>query len=176
MRTRSLQRLRGITFRLLAGCLIVLCTVVSAGLAQDQAEKATGELKIEGTHIARLVLRGDDNHTEDWTDLSGSINLPVGTYRVQRLELRDNCMCQPQSLTELGQITVSEDKPAGLKAGGPLRQTIDVRRQGRVLVLSYRLLGIGGETYATSRLSDRRPTFTVYKGDKALASGAFEYG
>jgi hypothetical protein len=72
-------------------------------------------------------------------------------------------------------ITVDANKPAVLKIGGPLKQSVKVKRQGGVLVLSYELVGLGGETY-TSRKRTSTPTFAVYKGDDALASGSFEYG
>jgi hypothetical protein len=171
---RSLQVPRRIACPLLAGCLIVLSTVVSIGLAQERAEPAQGELKIEGTHIARLVLRRADGHIEEWSNLSASINLPVGGYRVQQLVLRGNYTCHSQGLTALGQIKVTENEPAVLKAGGPLRQIIEVDRRGRTLVLNYRLRGVGDEEYTP--LPAGRAAFAVYQGDKAIASGAFEYG
>lgn len=163
-------------YRLFVCCLVVLGTVASVGLAQDQVGPTQGQLRIEGTHIAHLVLRRDDDHTEEWSNLSGSIALPVGTYSIQQLSLRGDYTCQAQSLTALGQIEVSRDKPAVLKAGGPLRQKVEVRRHGRMLVLDYRLLGIGGEMYGPPPVPDRRGTFTVYRGDRAVANGAFEYG
>lgn len=160
---------RGLVRCLPAGCLMVLVAFASVGAAQDR-----GELTIEGTHITRLVLcHSSDNHIEKWSNLEGSIRLPVGTYSVQQLELRGGCNWQGSGLAK---IEVGKDKPAVLKAGGPLRQTIDVTRQGRTLVLNYRLLGIGGEQYTSPKQPDKRATFTVYRGDKAIATGAFEYG
>jgi len=72
-------------------------------------------------------------------------------------------------------IDVGEDKPAVLKVGAPLKQILKAERQGRVLTLDYQLLGIGGENYVRDD-RDNPPTFTVYKGDKKIASGTFEYG
>lgn len=167
---------RRTAFPSLVGGLIVLGTLVSVGLAQDRTEPARGELKIEGTHIARLVLRRDDGHSEEWSNLSGSINLPVGTYGLGQLTLRGDYTCQPQGLTAMGPIKVTEDKPAILKAGGPLQQTIKVKRQGRTLVIDYHLQGIGGEEYTAPRRMDNRATFTAYRGDKTIAAGNFEYG
>jgi len=154
---------------LLAGVLIVLATLVSVGAAADR-----GELKIEGTHIARLVLRRDDGHTEKWSDLGRSVSLPVGTYSVQELKLRGDCPVQSPAI--LGHIEVTKNKPAMLKAGGPLRQKVEVKRQGRTLVLSYRLLGIGDEAYGPPGSPDKRASFTVYRGEKVIATDAFEYG
>ena len=72
-------------------------------------------------------------------------------------------------------VEVDEDKPAVLKVGAPLKQIVKATRQGRVLALDYKLSGIGGETYVRDDRS-KPPTFTVYKGDKKIASGTFEYG
>ncbi len=173
---RSLPTPRRTAYRLLVYCLMVLGSAASVGLAQDQVEPAQGELKIEGTHITRLVLRSNDGHTQEWSNLSGSITLPVGGYRVLQFELNGSYACQPQSFAGLGAITVTQDKPAVLKAGGPLRQIVKVNPQGRTLVMSYGLLGIGDEKHAPPTTADRRATFTVYKGEAAIATGTFEYG
>ncbi len=158
---------------LVAAVFLALSVAVPVGQAQDSAEPK-GELKIEGTHIARLLLECDDGHTEEWSRLSGSIKLPVGTYQVRQLRLRDDYTCQPQSLAKLGPIEISTDAPAVLKAGGPLQQSIGITRRGTLLVLSYGLRGIGGEQYTPH--SAAKAKFTVYLGDEPIASGAFEYG
>jgi len=72
-------------------------------------------------------------------------------------------------------VRVAEDKPAVLKVGAPLEQTVKVKRQGRILMLDYELVGAGGEKY-TSPDRSKPPTFTVYKGDKEIASDKFEFG
>jgi hypothetical protein len=131
-------------------------------------------LRIEGTRIARLVLERDDGHTEEWSNPGGSIKLPVGAYQVRQLTLDDGYSCQSQSLTKLGPIEISADAPAVLTAGGPLEQSIGVNRRGRILALSYNLHGVGGEAYVPQSVAKAR--FTVYRGNKAIATGDFEYG
>jgi hypothetical protein len=165
---------RRIVLSCLVGSLVVLSLTVSIGMAQDQTEPARGQLKIEGTHIARLLLQRDDGHTEEWSNLSGTIELPVGTYQVKQLSLQDGYTCQAGSLTKLGPIEISADAPTVLRAGGPLQQSIGVNRRGRMLILNYRLHGIGGEEYAPH--SGAHAKFTVYRGTTAIAAGAFEYG
>jgi len=156
-------------------CLVVVPGWWQAGAARGQ-DPARGELRIEGTHITKLVLEGGDApHTEELTDPNASLTLPVGAYRVQLIELQGGYICPAQSLIGLERIAVMEDTPEVLKVGGPLRQEVTVNRQGRVLVLNYRLLGIGGERYSdTTR--NKPPRFTIYKGGVAIASGNFEYG
>jgi len=158
----------------------VACTLLLSGSWQARPawgqDSARGELRIEGTHITKIILEGgDDSHREELSDPCGSVSLPVGTYRVQHIELQGGYACQAPGLVGLKSIAVMEGTPDVLKVGGPLRQEVKVRRQGRMLVLNYELLGIGGEKYSdTSRT--KPPHFAVCKGDKAIASGQFEYG
>lgn len=174
MQLRSSRAGRQAGRRLLAIGLLALSVTASAGWAYEANQPRQGKLKIDGTHISRLVLQRDDNHTEEWTNLGGSIELPVGTYQVRQLSLRDNYTCQPQSLAKLGPIEIRADEPAALKAGGPLQQSIGVIRRGSMLVLSYRLHGIGGEEYGPQPAA--RAEFVVYRTDKAIGGGTFEYG
>ena len=158
-----------------AACLLLASASWQAGAARGQ-EPARGEVRIEGTHIKQLVLFGGDTpHQEVLTDPNTSLRLPVGAYRVQLIELQGGYTCPAQSTIGLGRIAVMEDTPEVLKVGGPLRQEVTVTRQGRVLVLDYGLLGIGGERYSAADRS-KPPRFTICKGDAAIASGGFEYG
>jgi hypothetical protein len=140
-------------------------------------ESPRGDLKIEGTHISRILLDGGEGeaHTEELTDPCGTVKVPVGTYRVQRVELRGGYMSLSGGTGELKRIAITEDIPEVLKLGGPLRQEVQATRQGRLLILNYKLLGIGGEAYRSTS-SGRPPRFTVYKGDRAIGSGQLEYG
>ena len=46
-----------------------------------------------------------------------------------------------------------------------------------ILTLSYRLVGVDGFNYAAmSESRDNPPTFVVFKGDKQVGYGTFEYG
>jgi hypothetical protein len=140
-------------------------------------ESPRGDLKIEGQHISRILLDGGegDSHIEELTDPCGTVKVPVGTYRVQRVELQGGYMSLSGGTGELTKIAVTEDIPEVLKLGSPLRQEVQVTRQGRLLILNYKLLGIGGEAYRSTS-TVKPPRFTVYRGDKAIASGQFEYG
>jgi len=139
-------------------------------------DPARGELRIEGTHISKIILDGgDDSHTDELSDPCSSVSLPVGAYRLQRIELQGGYICWARALLGSDPIVIIEDTPEVLKVGGPLRQEITAGCRGRTLVLRYALLGIGSERY-TPVIRDRPPRFTVFKGRKAVASGQFEYG
>lgn len=150
----------------------------SAGRVQATGgqDLAHGELRIEGTHIAKLFLHGgDDPHSEQLNDPGGSASLPVGTYRLQRIELQGGYVCWAGELVGLDPIVIREDTPAALKVGGPLQQEIKAACRGHTLVLRHALLGIGGEKYRPAA-RDKPPRFTIFRDGKTVASGQFEYG
>ena len=156
---------------------ILWITGVCLCQAQDtnKQDSATGELKLKGKSIVRLILRREDNNErEEFRRPEQIIKLPTGEYCVQEVHLVDGYTSR-SSNTTVDWVTIAEDKPAVLKLGAPLTQTVKVQRQGSVLVLNYELLGGGGEKYTSSDRS-KSPTFTIYKGDKEIASDKFEFG
>ena len=152
---------------------IVICSNagISLGRAQEE-DSAMGELKLEGKYIERLVLRRKDHRTERFDQPSEIIKLPVGEYRLLEAHLKHGYWFH---FLSRDWVTVAEDKPAVLKVGAPLKQTVKAQRQGKFLVLNYKLLGVGGEIYTSSN-RNKPPTFTIYKGDKEIASDKFEFG
>jgi len=163
--------------------LCALCFAANAVLGEKASKEAgqtsaQGELKLEGRYIKQLTLeRREDRNRVKFDQPGESIKVAVGKYRLREVHLESGYACQEWMLPELKQnwIEVDEDKPSVLKAGAPLKQIVTAERQGRTLELNYELLGIGGEKYVNSD-SNKPPTFTVYKGDKRIASGEFEYG
>jgi hypothetical protein len=142
--------------------------------AQEQ-KSAMGELKLEGGHIERLVLRGKDGKSK-WFDKPGeTIELHAGQYQLQESRLDGGYVCVQGAGIKNKWITIAENKPAVLEVGAPLKQTIKVKRRGKALVLDYKLLGIGGESY-TNEIHNKPPSFIVYKGDDEIISGRFQYG
>ena len=138
----------------------------------DSQDSAFGELKLQGKYIKRLVLRRKDGRTERFDRPAETIKLPSGEYRLLEAHLKGGYTFR---FLSGDWITVSEDKPAVLKVGAPLKQTVKAQRRGRILALTYQLLGVGGEMY-TGANRNKPPTFTVYKGDREIASDKFEFG
>ena len=135
-----------------------------------------GQVRIEGKYIKRLVLRGGDGENKSFEQPGETISLAPGEYQLWEVRLEGEYVCDAYGREVYDDlITVAKDKPAVLKIGAPLKQNIKVKRQGGTLVLSYELVGLGGESY-TDRNRTATPTFAVYKGDKEIASGSFEYG
>ena len=138
-------------------------------------EKALGELKLEGEHVERLVLQRKDGHTDRFDQPGEVVELPVGQYHLMESHLDGGYTCIQGTVPQNKWITIAENKPAVLKVGAPLKQAMEVKRQGRTLALDYKLLGIGGEGYTRADRSNP-PGFTVYKGDQEIASGQLAYG
>jgi len=168
--------------RLAAVVLCALCFWANAVFGEDAREETgqepvQGELKLEGKYIKQLVLKGEDGASIKFDQPGESIKVAVGKYRLWEVHLEGGYSCREWMLPERKQnrIEVSKDKPAVLKVGAPLKQTVKAERQGRVLALNYKLLGMGGENYVRDDRSNP-PTFTVYKGDERITSGTFEYG
>ncbi len=160
-----------ITTLFFLGIGICLCQAQEA----NKQNSALSELKLQGKHINYLVLRRKDGYSEKFNRPAETIEMPVGEYRLQEVRLEGGYTCPPLSVSGRDWITVGEDKPSMLKVGAPLKQTVRVQRQGRILILNYELLGVGGEKYTGPDMS-KPPTFTVYKGDKEIASDKFEFG
>jgi hypothetical protein len=162
------------SFVLVISIAIILSTGVTTCPAQQQ-DSIQGELKLEGSHIEQIILRRRDGQTEKLKEPGETINLPLGEYRLQQVNLVGGYASWVLKLSEHNWFKVSKDKPVVLKVGAPLKNVIGVKRRGRVLVLDYKLLGIGGESYTGG---DRRkpPSFTVYKNDQIIDSDKFQYG
>ncbi|MFB0554480.1 MAG: hypothetical protein ACETWQ_14340 [Phycisphaerae bacterium] len=160
-----------ITILLFLGIGVCLCEAQEA-LEQNSA---AGELNLQGENIEYLVLIRKDGHKEIISRPTGTVKLPVGEYRLQQVRLRGGYICRSSRTPVSDWIIVAESKPAVLKVGGPLKHSVRVQRQGRILVLNYGLQGVGSEIYTGGDRS-KPPTFTVYKCDKKIASGKFEFG
>ena len=142
-----------------------LLSISAFGASMDK--KALGELKIEGEHIERLVLRGKDSSSK-WFDKPGeTIELPSGRYQLQESHLEGGYVCVRGAGIKNKWITIAENKPAILKVGAPLKQTIKVKRRGKALVLDYKLLGIGGETY-TNEIHNKPPRLVIYNEEEEI--------
>jgi hypothetical protein len=154
--------------------ITILPKSASNALAQEQ-EQALGVLKIQGEYVERLVLRREDGRTERFDKPGASIELPLGRYRLLESHLEGGYICFQGAGPQSKPITIAENEPSVLEVGAPLKQTLQTRREGKVLVLDYKLTGIGNELYTKADRSNP-PNFTVYKDNQEIASGRFSYG
>jgi hypothetical protein len=144
-------------------------------------ETALGEVRFTGQHVRRALLAGGPS-TVVLDEPSGTVKAPQGTYFIPAVHLRKDDaearMNEPGngSGANLPSVVVQADTPALVTAGGPLTNSVMIQRRGQSLVLHYRLLGAGGETYRPRSRDGEPPRFAIYRGDRLLESGHFEFG
>ncbi|MDH7600151.1 MAG: hypothetical protein QHH07_11045 [Sedimentisphaerales bacterium] len=141
-----------------------------------------GRLTLHQGSVTGVALV-DANQTFLWLDpCETTFSVPAGDYQVTFVGLgggtRDGTRHIPAQGYQGTRVLVREGQDAELRLGTPLRHHVELRRAGRVLLLEYKLVGQGGEVYDLRRLFDTppRPTFVVYKGQKAIVSEKFEFG
>lgn len=155
---------------------ILIFLAIGTCLCRAQDQKSTlGELKLEGEHVERLVLQRKDGHTERFDRPGETFKLSTGQYQLLESHLDGGYTCFQGAGMQNEWITITENAPAVLKVGAPLKQILEVKRRGKVLMLDFKLLGIGGEAYTSEKRSEP-PSFAAYKGDQEIASGQFAYG
>lgn len=167
----NMQNMQNSQHKLFALCMIALIFRIT-GISYSQA---FGTIRLEGEHIERLVLHRKDGPTQRFDHPGTTIRLPAGEYRLEDVRLKNGYTFRRRSST-YHWVTVTEEKPTTFKIGAPLKQTVKIERQGSILMLNYELKGIGGETYYSVVNRGKRPRFTVFKGDKEIGSGRFEFG
>jgi hypothetical protein len=139
-----------------------------------------GELKLTGQFIQRLVVTGS-KYTVVLDQPEPVVKVPVGSYRGCQVQLgKGGVEAYREADRSRGSgnekgITIATGKPALLAVGGPLTNTVAANRRGRVLNLSYELVGMGGENYQLLG-ARRQPEFVAYRAGKKIASGKFEFG
>ena len=142
------------------------------------------ELDLTGKFIKRLVLTpesGRAGYTVVLDTPAPVVKIPAGSYNQVQVALKAGAMEASRIEDNLVPgpsrpiIKTSSAKPAVLAAGGPLTNSVTLSRQGASLSLSYQLLGADGGRYRL--LGPRKePEFAIYRADKKVASGKFEFG
>lgn len=134
-----------------------------------------GELKLVGAFLHRLILANHAGYTVVLDAPGTTARIPLGTYKDKEVWVRkQGAEAGHFSDTE---ITISRLRPGVLAAGGPLTNTVALAHRGRDLVLSYELKGAGGADFRLNRGDgDTRPEFAIYRGDKKVQTGKFEFG
>jgi len=158
----------------LAASMAVFACLSAAGGAETQDLVS---LRIEGQGIEQLILQDEKGRTRTFASPGSTVTLPPGNYRVHTVRLEGDHYTQSHLMPAELRVAVEPNAAATLKIGAPLRHVVKVERQGPTMVLNYKLIGQGGEPYAINRnRPEERPAFTVYRGDRQVASGNFEFG
>jgi hypothetical protein len=160
-----------------------------------------GELQINGRFIERLILTGGP-YVVVLARPPASVKVPPGRYQPYRVRLKQDGVEAffNYGVPQTGKANVMEtitgakmpvvsppppaqavavevQQPAVLAVGGPLTNCVSATRRGRNLLLSYRLIGAGGEPYWMPGWSGwKTPQFTVCTSGTKLGAGQFEFG
>ncbi|MHC4693088.1 MAG: hypothetical protein ACYS67_10135 [Planctomycetota bacterium] len=165
-----MQTSRSRPVSLFLSILVLLNTGICLSQVQEEGP-ATGELKLEGKHIQQIIFVDRERKREKYNNPGESIKLPAGEYQLLEVHLEGGYVSNSFSRW----TTVDKDKPNVLKVGAPLKQSVRVQRRRNLLVLDYELFGVGGHKYVQARRGTP-PQFAIYRGDKKIASGKFEFG
>ncbi len=150
----------------------------------------TGELKLEGTSVRKLVLMGMPDRLAGGRflvlleDPSPVVRIPAGTYRQSHVLLEAGGVkvaSQPvfgaASGPALLTISSGSDKAATLRLGGPLTNSVSVSRRGSFLVLNYQLTSADGLNYALLSTGPAKPPrFSISRAGQVIHKGVFEFG
>jgi len=140
-----------------------------------EAPKETGKVRIEGKFIRYLTLR-DGRSITVFENPEGEVAVPVGKQTLGQIFLDGGkSVLFERNRYSYEQLEVKKNETTTLKVGGPLNNSAEVKRVGRVLQFSYKLVGADGKEY-TSRNRENTPKFAVYRGDKEIGSGTFRFG
>jgi hypothetical protein len=138
-------------------------------------EAPSGEVELKGSDIARLVLDGGTRRQVLFVNPTSRVRVPADNYLRYSVLLRNGVEQAHADIdrpfkVEAGQSTV-------LNVGGPLTNSVEITRRGRLLQLEYRLTGAGGDEYKPMQQNRANPPeVAIYQGDRRIASGRFAYG
>jgi hypothetical protein len=172
---------------------VAICAVLFSRGAVSQTQTAADqpglcELRIEGQSIRQLTLLRDDpqlgqnaeNLSAQTFDRPGqNLSLPAGRYRVANVQLEEGYQCGVDYARTNEWFELKPGTPYQLVVGAPLFPQVTVTRHGKFLEMDCELVDGSGRIYSWSNQLVTRPAppwFTVYKDDKVIGSGSFEYG
>jgi hypothetical protein len=137
-----------------------------------------GELRVSGAFLDRVVLKGQNGATVVLDAKQNDLKVPADTYTLTEVRVKKG---SAEAVADLRlnprKIVVRENSVTNLIVGGPLTNAVSATRRGNFLRLGFRLVGADGLSYRLSR-EDRSkpPEFLVWRGDRKVASGKFEFG
>jgi hypothetical protein len=151
--------------------------IVEATLSEQQLPLGQLDLEAKGCKLLRL----QNDRTAVILEASNrTVSLPVGDYRLvdcildQAPDSRNSNWVEFESSDQ--RIVVRPGRPAHLRAGLPLRNTVVASHDRDLLRVEYELLGIGGERYRCHNGANYLPCFRIFKGPVPAAYCALPFG
>lgn len=184
MKTRHLGKM----LQAFVASLFMLIHSPTGLLAEEQSVKTPlGQLILEGKGVRAVRLerrraggRFDPNDRKTIVLPAGKIELPPGEYRVEEAQLEGGIRFSPPYFIvpsgsterqEYGWFTLTPEKPHVLRVGGPLKPSVTVIREGRVLRMAYEVTDEDGRNFYYYDNPDNPPRFTVFGDGQVIGSG-----
>ena len=136
-----------------------------------------GELKLTGDNIHRVTMQGP--YRVVINQPAGVVKVPTGSYRSSKVWVKKGeveAYLDDRLRPSAGRMTIDENKPAVLTAGGPLTNSVSITRRGKYLTMNYQSVGARGPYALVNQVRSHPPEFTIYQGDRKVGSGKFEFG
>ncbi|MBI4865140.1 MAG: hypothetical protein HY815_33505 [Candidatus Riflebacteria bacterium] len=145
-----------------------------------ETRPALGRLEVTGQSIGRIVLQRTEPIRSGAVIIDSPKRfspVPLGFYDYSSVDLEGG-ETTGWFVARTGPITILADAPRVFGHGAPLQNLVTVEREGSTLALSYKLQGVGGETYQLEAGpgEDSRPGLTIRHEGRQLVSDHFEYG
>jgi hypothetical protein len=165
------------------GCAYVPGDPPKFRLELTEAQAELGELELTGKSIRRAVLR-EHQAKLPYTVLldrpAQRVKVPLGTYNKYWAALKEKdteAFCDYRDWLKAPPLTVSSTKPAILRIGGPLTNSVSVKQEGRTLSFDYQLQGAGGRYRLAGPINQSHPPqLTIYQKGQAVGDANFQYG
>jgi hypothetical protein len=133
------------------------------------------EVKLSGESLQYAVLHATNGYTVVLSGPPGTLKVPQGSYTVSAAWLSKGA-ANAYRLADKP-LLINATAPTNVVLGGPLTNSVNLLRQGRKLLMNYRLIGADGGSYRlVQEGSGPPPQFMVYHGGKKVQSGTFEFG
>ena len=171
------RRSRGARFGIVVAAAISLAaSLATAGGAENAPpqNEAGCELRIEGKFIRHLRLINRRGAPHEISNPGTRVWLPPGEYRLETVELEGGHRCAFDAAGGEDWFTLGPEKPYRLHVA-PLAPKAKVTRKGRFLEFDCELVDTEGQVYSSRNRTDP-PRLAIYKGDRQIHTGSFEYG
>ena len=146
----------------------------------------TGILKLDIQHIDSIRLlqipSGMSNRLVVLDYSKSECIIPAGIYEPVLFKLKNSegkAFGPVKGVKSLPKLSVKAGQIIELPFGTPLRHDVNVSQMGKVIGLDYKLVGKDGEEYNPSDITKDAKfasEVSIYKGDRLLSTGQFEYG
>jgi hypothetical protein len=154
-----------------AACgLLLPAIVLAAGPAKPQTPQkhAAAELLLEGKPVEKLTLTNEQGQSQEILHPGRSVSLPPGRYWIREIRVHWDANGPPQTDRDVNRLTLVPSGSCRLNVGSPRTPLLTAKHRGNLLMLNYNPRPNGE--------ASRNAQFTIYQGDRKIASGSFEYG